>query len=368
MGQRTEFDGEDVGVLLVCEDEDGFCPILNSLSAPTIESRPFRSVYRAVADFARRPAELAIIELNAFEETEFECIDVLKEMRPSLFVLLVVNQSNREKLVSGLQHGADAYLVQPFYPQELTALVGRWYERLQQSEDIEEYRQEQVVALAKLARGVARQVDEPLANIEARLDDLHGHDSTDDDQCALVSSAREGTEKIAALTRSLLAFGADASEEGCSVVDMHALLDEMIADVEDEREHFAVEKVLDARECAVWGNRKQLYVACRMILQDAADALEPGGSVRVQTRVEKPNRLRLSFHDEGRPLSPEQLENLFEPFGIEPRSETGTGLIYPAAYGIIVSHGGKIAVSSTAEQGTDFLVELPLISTVTPMR
>lgn len=97
----------------------------------------------------------------------------------------------------------------------------------------------------------------------------------------------------------------------------------------------------------------------------AGNALQhgEGKSVRV-TATGSDEAVSLEFHNEGRPIAAETLKKIFEPFvrgpkdgGQEASSSMGLGLYI--AREIVTAHGGTIAVSSTAAQGTSFLVRLP---------
>jgi signal transduction histidine kinase len=68
------------------------------------------------------------------------------------------------------------------------------------------------------------------------------------------------------------------------------------------------------------------------------------------------NRLRLAFSDNGRGMTREQVEHLFEPFT---STTGGTGLGLSIVYQIIRDHSGTINVRSLEGQGTTITIELP---------
>ena len=74
------------------------------------------------------------------------------------------------------------------------------------------------------------------------------------------------------------------------------------------------------------------------------------------SRTIRTNRLRISFSDTGRGMSPNQVEHLFEPFS---STTGGTGLGLSIVYQIIRDHGGTINVRSREGQGTTITIELP---------
>ena len=74
--------------------------------------------------------------------------------------------------------------------------------------------------------------------------------------------------------------------------------------------------------------------------------------------------LALSVHNLGEPIPPELMALIFEPFTRGGRAETssprrnlGIGLFIVRH--VVLAHGGTIEVSSSAAEGTRFVVRLP---------
>jgi CheY-like chemotaxis protein len=76
--------------------------------------------------------------------------------------------------------------------------------------------------------------------------------------------------------------------------------------------------------------------------------------------------LQLTIQDSGQGVSGQVLERIFEPFFTTKSSGEGTGLGLAVVHGIIVGHGGHIAVSSVVGQGTTFTILLPRLDVVLP--
>ena len=67
------------------------------------------------------------------------------------------------------------------------------------------------------------------------------------------------------------------------------------------------------------------------------------------------------FTDNGCGMSPEVLENIFEPFFTKRRDGKGTGLGLSITHRIVNQHHGEIMASSPGEdQGSTFTVRLPI--------
>ena len=73
-----------------------------------------------------------------------------------------------------------------------------------------------------------------------------------------------------------------------------------------------------------------------------------------------PNMDEITVSDTGKGISEEDVDSIFEPFYTT--SESGTGLGLAITHGIIEQHGGTIEVESKMDQGTSFIIRLPLHS------
>jgi signal transduction histidine kinase/PAS domain-containing protein len=97
------------------------------------------------------------------------------------------------------------------------------------------------------------------------------------------------------------------------------------------------------------------------VVANAVQHSPPDTPVRVAVRDEDGERV-VEVHNQGAPIPPEVLPTLFEPFrrgrGAQPkRGSVGLGLYISQQ--VVLGHGGRIEVRSTAEEGTTFMVRVP---------
>jgi signal transduction histidine kinase len=107
----------------------------------------------------------------------------------------------------------------------------------------------------------------------------------------------------------------------------------------------------------VWvkADASQLKQVFWNIMRNALQAMPEGGTLRAELSRSAAGRLRITFTDTGRGMTPEQVENLFEPFS---SSTGGTGLGLSIVYQIIRDHDGTINVRSREGQGTTITIEM----------
>ncbi len=137
------------------------------------------------------------------------------------------------------------------------------------------------------------------------------------------------------------------------------------------------QEVLDEVELGAQGGQLRLGVegACEgewdpgriaQVVQNlVTNALKHGAAgapVSVRLRGE-PEGVHLSVHNTGRPIPPELLPELFNPFRRGAQDDTsslgGLGLGLYIVQQIVVAHGGTVHADSREGQGTTFTVRLP---------
>jgi len=98
------------------------------------------------------------------------------------------------------------------------------------------------------------------------------------------------------------------------------------------------------------------------LVRNAIDAAVPGSEITINanTAGSNPNILHISVHNRGQVIFEEKLDQMFEPFYTTKPAGTGLGL--PIVRRLVVAHGGQIDVSSTEQEGTSFLVQLPRVA------
>ncbi len=112
----------------------------------------------------------------------------------------------------------------------------------------------------------------------------------------------------------------------------------------------------------VLGDRNQLEALFLILLSNALDALEAGGTIAVGCRPSD-SAIEIHIADTGRGIAAADLPHIFEPFFTTKLPGEGTGLGLAIARSIVVEHGGSVRLESAPGQGTTAFVQLPRWST-----
>jgi signal transduction histidine kinase len=162
------------------------------------------------------------------------------------------------------------------------------------------------------------------------------------------------------ITQKLLAFsrGGERKREATDLA-------EIVQGVVDVVQHLQNCKgktlVFEAKEpIPAWVNAQEIKQVFLNLVVNALDSMEEGGRLTI-TSGRREGMVELVFQDTGCGMSPDVLENLFEPFFTRSRTGKGTGLGLSISHRIITQHGGEIEASSEgAGKGSTFIVRLPI--------
>jgi signal transduction histidine kinase len=118
-----------------------------------------------------------------------------------------------------------------------------------------------------------------------------------------------------------------------------------------------------AQDATVNGSANELKQVLLNLLVNALEAV-PAGSGKVSVRVDRVDGAgRVTVSDNGRGMTAEVLEKVFEPFFTEKRGSPhpGTGLGLSIAHAIVQEHRGRLTAKSAGSgKGSEFELELPV--------
>jgi len=87
------------------------------------------------------------------------------------------------------------------------------------------------------------------------------------------------------------------------------------------------------------------------------EGYEPTVSVSTQMVGDK---VEIKVEDNGNGIPQKVMDKIFQPFFTTKPAGQGTGLGLSMSYDIVKAHGGALKVESVEDQGTEFIVEIPL--------
>lgn len=157
-----------------------------------------------------------------------------------------------------------------------------------------------------------------------------------------ISVGADYLAKIASGGRSL----AYSAEEALGLVDVHAGLEDALVLVGHKvPPRVDVRRDLAADPSVVQGWASRLALVWTNLLDNAMDAVPPGGRVTVATRSDEES-VTVDVENTGAPVPPDVLDKVFDPFFTTKPLGEGTGLGLAAVWSEVTGHHGTAEMTS----------------------
>ena len=126
-------------------------------------------------------------------------------------------------------------------------------------------------------------------------------------------------------------------------------------------------RMTERAEAHAWADDQRLTQAWLQLAANAVKFSVDGSTIHVGSRVVG-HEARLWVSDEGRGISAEDLERIFDRFGqVSPGDLPGAGLGLAIVSAIAHAHGGTVRCDSTVGEGSTFTMTIPLESSADPI-
>ena len=262
---------------------------------------------------------------------------------------------------------------------DMTARLSVTYadlERQVQERSRQLVRSERLAGVGFLAAGVAHEINNPLASIafcsealENRLvplldrGDGDGNGSSDAKVVRnYLRMIQEEAFRCKSITERLLDFSrcADIQRER---TDLAGLIQGVVEMIRHMGKYRGKSIVFQPREVVMAHvDSQEIKQVVLNLVVNALDSMEVDGTLRIDLR-HSDGMTEMVFADDGCGMTPEVLENIFEPFFTRRRVGKGTGLGLSITHRIVSQHQGEIMATSPGEQqGSTFVVRLPVRS------
>ena len=262
-----------------------------------------------------------------------------------------------------LAQGDMSVRVEPYGRGEISSL-GRSFnnmaETLRATEN-ELLHKENLASMGQLAAGVAHELNNPLSTILLYSDVMYKETAEGDQRREDLKMIMDEAQRCKIIVADLLNF-ARQQEILAQDTDLQALVNEVLIKV-NHRHRF--DKIQIVQEFGpdlphIQADPAQLQQVFINLLNNAADAMESGGTITISAAPLDGKTVEIRVADTGSGIPPENLDKLFTPFFTTKPAGKGTGLGLSIVYGIIKMHYGQIHAQSEVGQGTTIVITLPV--------
>jgi two-component system NtrC family sensor kinase len=295
---------------------------------------------------------------------------------PSWQALVIIPLALEERVLGGICLALDRPLalaendrrvLLAFAAQAALAMErARLFEELRLKQD-ELVRSSKLAALGTFSAGIAHEFNNLLAGILGYAQLGLGSAETEDKNEALEVAVRS-CMRGRSITSGLLTF-ARRSEPQRGLHQITDAIEDTIVLVERElaKNNVRVERRFEPIPATICDPGQLAQVALNL-MTNARDAMvDLGGGVITISLAERNGQIELVIGDTGSGIPEHLLDEVFQPFmttkGALGGSVTpGSGLGLAISYGIIESHNGTIAITSTVGVGTLVTVRIPIVN------
>jgi len=213
--------------------------------------------------------------------------------------------------------------------------------------------QRNVVSLSEMAAGAAHEINNPLAIISGRAQQLAADETRPERRDMLQTIVRQAA-RISDIIAELREFARPAAPKLQSV-DPAALATRVVADFQTglTTPHAALRVQAPANCPALRVDPDQVAAALVELLQNAVDACQPTHAVTLSVQpMADGAAVRFIVADDGPGMDPQVRARALDPFYSATAAGRRRGLGLPKAYRLVQANGGQMALESTPGHGT----------------
>ncbi len=220
-------------------------------------------------------------------------------------------------------------------------------------------RKDRLAAVGRVAAGLAHEIRNPLGAMRGAIQVLESKIPTGSVETGLMDIILKESDRLNTIITNFLGYARPMAATFSDTNVGEAINDTitLLKHSPDVREHHKLKLNIEETPVIVSADITQLKQIFWNLARNALQAMPDGGELAVGVDTVPNNRIRITFEDTGIGMTPDQVEQLFEPFSNSTTGGTGLGL--SIVYQIVKDHNGAINVRSRQGEGTVITVDLP---------
>ena len=222
-----------------------------------------------------------------------------------------------------------------------------------------------LAAVGELAAGVAHELNNPLTAVRGYAQFLTTRKNLDEAIRGDIETIYQEAQRATKITSNLLSFARRHKPEKSLVSVNYAI--EKSLELHTYRmnvNNIEVIAELDPdlpKTFADFNHLQQIFVNIITNAEQALTDYSKNGRLLVKSQVSN-GMIQVSFIDNGPGISNDDIQKIFDPFFTTKDVGKGTGLGLSICYGLVKEHGGSLFAKNNNDEGTTFIVELPVVA------
>ncbi|HBA87722.1 MAG TPA: two-component sensor histidine kinase [Geobacter sp.] len=246
--------------------------------------------------------------------------------------------------------------------ENLNEMVGKLKEKEQLEKRL--YEAEHLSKVGQLAAGIAHEIRNPLNYISLAIDHLKSEllpscPGKGEELEAITTNIKEEVRKANYMVLNFMNYGRPLKLR-LQQITYPELVDKAMPIMQDRLNEQRIEVVREIPDDLppIEVDPELMRNCLCNFISNGAQAMPDGGRITLGAGLDpETGACRLTFHDQGVGIEPQDLEKVFQPYFTT--KEAGIGLGLAITERIVKEHGGTVSVQSSIGAGTTFTVTLP---------
>ncbi len=372
-------------ILVVDDTPANLDLLLSMLTERGYRIRPAPSGELALRSAFAKPPDLVLLDVNMPGMDGYEVCERLQANDATRHVPVIFLSALDEVLdkVRAFNIGAVDYISKPFHVEEVVARIETQLTLYRQRVEIEQLREKERAHFEEVNRLKDQYVQMVSHDLKTPLSVIVGHASliekrgklNDEADTESLEGIMEAAETMRRLIRDLLDLAKIESGVGMQMgsVSVNDLLSActMAFGYNLEEKRLSLKLTPLEVDATIAADHDRMVQVLSNLLSNAVKYTPGGGEVIVSAcRSDDSEMLYLEVKDTGMGIPPDDLPHIFDRFYRVQRATEqdlpGTGLGLSITKAIVEQHGGTIDAESRLNEGTRFMITLPLLSEPAP--
>ena len=218
---------------------------------------------------------------------------------------------------------------------------------------------EHLAIMGKLSACVVHELNNPLDGVKRYISLAQIKKDHSDDVDRYLTEAQKGLNKMSLAINSILNVANPnriLKSQDTLLSQLREAVKIMLLQAKDQR----IEIILSTSpvfEEIYFGT--DLYTVFINLIKNAIQAMSEGGQLEI-LGFNQDDHLEIVFKDNGPGIDQKNIENIFKPFFTTKNQGQGLGLGLTICQKIVSRYQGSLSVESSLDQGTKFIIKLPL--------
>jgi len=373
--------------ILVIDDEMGPRESLRMLLKTDYQVHTADCVDAGLKLLKETQPDTIVMDIRMPGMSGIEGLRLIREIDPHLSVIMLTGFGALETAKEAVRLGASDYISKPFDAGEMREVIGRNVERTRvqrasehTAAEIKELnnrllkelaQKERLASLGQASAEFVHDLGNPLTIVWGYVQLLakkleRSENGASNENAASIKELNIIEQNVRTCRELLTMWQSYGSVEASprKAISVSATLRDVVKGVGAMAAQHGVQLKVEICEdpCTLAGDAVQINRAVQNVIINAIQACaEKKGTVSVSC-TQKDFYVDLRVEDNGAGMTPVQMGKIFDPYFTTKQGKSGTGLGLYITKKVIEDHNGSIKVESRPNEGTTFLIRLPLLN------